>query len=215
MLIVLAHQKGGVGKSTVAWNLAVTFQNKGYHVELIDLDTQQTLFYTNEIRKQRAKKKPLRLIRYEKTDDFKRYLKEDDETRLAVIDVGGFDSDMSRLAIAFADLVITPVSDRSFELLGLKSFEKVVAAISHVIDETVVVRVLLNNINPRKTRLEELKAFIEKSPHFHLMQTVLRTRADYDKSVAKGRSVIEHKRESKAANEIRTLVREIKDILHI
>jgi chromosome partitioning protein len=215
MVLVLAHQKGGVGKSTVAWNLATLFQKKGYDIELVDLDTQQTLFYTNEIRKKDKKLKPLKLIRFEKTEDFKRYLKEDDETKLSIVDVGGFDSDLSRLAIAFADMVVTPVSDRSFELLGLKSFEKILAAISHVIDESITVHVLLNNLNPRKVKLDTLKDFIEKSPHFTLMQTVLRTRADYDKSAARGKNVVEYKKDSKAAAEIKSLFKEVRATLSI
>ena len=69
MLIVLSHQKGGVGKSTIAWNLATGLQNKKYIVELVDLDVQQTLFYTNEIRKQNPKLKPLIVKRFDKIND--------------------------------------------------------------------------------------------------------------------------------------------------
>ena len=50
MTITVSHQKGGVGKSTIAWNLAVHF-SKIVPTTIIDLDIQQSLTQTNEIRK--------------------------------------------------------------------------------------------------------------------------------------------------------------------
>ncbi len=76
------------------------------------------------------------------------------------------------------------------------------------------VKVLLNNINPQKSKLDKLKTFIEKSKHFELLDTILRTRVDYDKSAGAGKSVIEYKKDSKAANEIKALVKEIIKILN-
>ena len=136
----------GVGKSTIAWNLATGLQNKKYKIELVDLDVQQTLFYTNEIRKQNKKLKPLNVKQFNSLNDFKLYIKADSPKKISIVDVGGFDSDIARVAIASADLIITPVSDRSFELLGTKTFEKTLKDISEVIDEKIKVKVLLNNV---------------------------------------------------------------------
>jgi len=215
MLIVLSHQKGGVGKSTIAWNLATGLQNKKYDVELVDLDVQQTLYYTNEIRKKNPKLKPLIVKQFKTVNDFKMYVRGDSEDRISVIDVGGFDSDMARVAIASADLVITPVSDKNFELLGVKTFEKTLKAISTAIDDTVVVKVLLNNLNPRKSKLDDLMAFLSKSSHFDLMDSILRTRADLDRSVGEGKNVIEYDKKSKATKEMKDLLKEVIYILNI
>ncbi|WP_198244909.1 ParA family protein [methane-oxidizing endosymbiont of Gigantopelta aegis] len=215
MLIVLSHQKGGVGKSTIAWNLATGLQNKKYAIELVDLDVQQTLFYTNEIRKQNTKLNPLIVKQFGTVNDFKMYIQGDSENRISVIDVGGFDSDMARVAIASADLVITPVSDKNFELLGVKTFEKTLKAISTVINDTVVVKVLLNNLNPRKSKIDDLVIFLNKSSHFELMDSILRTRVDFDRSVGEGKNVIEYDKKSKASKEIKNLIKETIHILNI
>jgi len=212
MTIAISHQKGGVGKSTIAWNLATALQKK-YNVELVDLDIQKTLTYTNEIRANQTNLKPLTIRNFTTPEDFKKYINGDHDDRLSIIDIGGFDSSMNRLAIITADLVITPVSDKSFELLGIKSFEKVLGELSKLIDEDIVVRVLLNNINPKKSKLEELKTFIESSKHFHLLETILRSRADFDKSAGLGKNVIEYNQDSKASKEIKKLLKELIKIL--
>jgi len=214
MLIVLSHQKGGVGKSTIAWNIATGLQKK-YTIEVVDLDVQQTLFYTNEIRKSNPKLKPLFVKHFESVNDFKMYIQGDSDDRISIVDVGGFDSDMARVAIASADLVITPVSNKNFELLGLRTFETTLDDISEAINDTVVVKVLLNNINPKKTKLDDLKEFIVKSKYFDLLETILRTRADYDRSVGEGKNVIEYDKNSKASFEVKSLLKEIKGILKL
>ena len=50
MIITLSHQKGGVGKSTLAWNMIVEFSKKRM-VSVIDLDMQKTITYGIQIRK--------------------------------------------------------------------------------------------------------------------------------------------------------------------
>ncbi len=50
MVICINHQKGGVGKSTLAWNLAIEL-SKDINVEVVDLDVQQTVTLNNYVRK--------------------------------------------------------------------------------------------------------------------------------------------------------------------
>lgn len=214
MIIAISHQKGGVGKSTIAWNLAIALQKK-YKVELVDLDIQKTLTYTNEIRRNQTNLEPLSIKTFNSAEDLKAYIDKDSNDVVSIVDLGGFDSTINRIAIITADLVITPVSDKNFELLGLKSFEAILSQLNGLIDGELKVKVLLNNINPQKAKLDELKNFIEKSKHFDILDTILRTRADYDKSVKTGQSVREYNKDGKASSEIKDLSREIKKILKL
>lgn len=214
MIIAISHQKGGVGKSTIAWNLAIALQNK-YNVELVDLDIQKTLTYTNEIRRNETTLRPLTIRTFDNDFDLKTYIDNDRDDVVSIFDLGGFDSTINRIAIITADLVITPVSDRNFELLGLKSFEAILSQLNEHISGELTVKVLLNNINPQKAKLEELKNFIVKSRHFELLDVILRSRVDYDRSVRVGQSVFEYKNDSKASIEIKELTHEIEKILKL
>jgi chromosome partitioning protein len=117
MIISVAHTKGGVGKSTIAWNLATQLESK-YNIEIIDLDFQKTLTYTNEFRD-----KPFKVRNFDNLKDLNKYIAKDNDARISIIDVGGFDSDINRMSIIMSDIVITPVSDSGTELLGLMRFE--------------------------------------------------------------------------------------------
>ncbi len=207
MIISISHTKGGVGKSTIAWNLA-TELNRKYLVEVVDLDFQKTLTYTNEFRD-----KPLIVKHFETLKELEKYIFLDNDKRISIIDVGGFDSDMNRMAMIMSDLVITPVSDSGTELLGLMRFEKILDEISKVVGEEIKTTVLINDINPSKTKIEDLTDYIKNNKHFDLFDTVLRTRADYSKALDLGLSVREYKEDGKASKEFKEFVKEVKTII--
>jgi len=212
MIITFSHQKGGVGKSTLAWNLSVLLQKK-YNIQLVDLDAQKTLTIVNNIRAKNPKLKMVNVRSFENKEELLAYIKNDSDDRLSIIDVGGFDSNINRIAIAYADIVITPVSDKEMDLFGLQSFERILGEISESINDKVVVKVLLNDINPQKSKLEDIREFITRSSHFELLDTVIRTRADFAHSVGKGMSVVEYNEDGKASKEAKSLAKEIKKLL--
>lgn len=208
MIVAVAHSKGGVGKSTISFNLAVALQ-KHYRVELVDLDFQKTTAHANNFRK-KSGIDPLPLLTFDDMDKLKDYIRADTDDKVTVIDVGGFDSSLNRLVIVTADIVITPVSASGRELLGLKRFGTILSEMSEKIKRNIEVNVLLNNISPQKLKLEKLQAFIATSPHFNLLESVLRRRVDFDYSMDEGKSVTEYNKNSKASNELKSLAKEIR-----
>ena len=207
MIIVVAHTKGGVGKSTMAWNIA-TALNPTQNIEVIDLDFQKTLTYSNEYRD-----KPLTVKSFETLKEFKAYIKSDSDKRISIVDVGGFDSDINRMAILMADLIITPVSDSKTELLGLKRFEKILEEISETIGEKLIVNILLNDISPQKKNIDGLKEYINQKPLYKLLNTVLKTRVAYEKALDEGLGVIEHNKDEKSIEEMKDFISEVKQII--
>lgn len=90
MIIAISHQKGGVGKSTIAYNLSVELSKK-YSTKVVDLDVQQTITACNVIRGKFGQKK-LNILSFEDKKEFVDFLNNDPEDTLTIIDTGGFDS---------------------------------------------------------------------------------------------------------------------------
>lgn len=208
MTIAVSHQKGGVGKSTLAFNLAVEL-SKSFDVEMIDLDVQETVSAYNRIRKIMGQK-PLNIHSLVNDKEMVNFVNNQDENKLVIIDTGGFDSSMNRLSIAISDFIITPVSSEFTEILGLEKYKNILEEVSLQINEHIVSHVVLNKISPQQKHFNEINDFINSSNHFHLLESKLRRRVDFSNSVAHGFSVVELDSQSESSKELIGLVNEIK-----
>ncbi len=214
MIISINHQKGGVGKSTIAFNLAVELA-KDYKVEIVDLDVQRTITATQKIRSNNENLKPLKINYLNNESEFESFFKNKDKDTLYIFDTGGFDSSLNRNAIYFSDLVITPVSDKFNEVSGLMKFKEILEELEEVTKSDMKVHVLLNNINPQIKKFDSIKAFLNSNKEFVLLDSILKTRVDYDKASWLGKSVFEYNKNSKASEEFEALINEIKTILNL
>lgn len=199
-VIVVAHQKGGVGKSTIASNLAVEI-SKFEKVNLVDLDIQKSISYFNSLRDSK--------LIISTASSFKELQTLVNNNHcVMIIDVGGFDSDLNRAAILGADVLITPVSDSAIEVIGLLSFKNVLKEVRKVRD--IKASVILNRIHPSaRASIDKLNEFISSNEEFKLLKTVLRDRAEYKKAFESGQSVCEYNSNSKASDEIKQLINEV------
>ncbi len=205
-VIVVAHQKGGVGKSTIASNIAVEL-SKFYNVRVVDLDLQKSLTYFNNLRKS-ANLTQCDIVNVSSLNDLKNLI--NNNTGLLIIDAGGYDSDINRVAISGADILITPVSDSGIELVGLLAFRQILRDIRKIRPD-LQAHVLLNKIHTRaNASLNEIFNFVKDNNEFTKFNAILRDRADYKKSFDSGKSVIEYN--NKAVQEMNELINEIKTI---
>ena len=208
-IITIAHQKGGTGKSTISLNLAVELSKK-YNLEVIDLDYQKSLTIFNETRKEKNLK-PLNIVNITIQKELINYLKT--TNKMVLIDSGGFDSDLNRLSILGADLVITPVSSNLIEIYGLEVFKNILKEMKEV-EPSIKSNILLNNIDPKAIKsISEMKQYIENNnEYFNLLDSIIRRRSDFAKSFEIGKSVVEMNVNSKAAQELNSLIDNIETI---
>jgi chromosome partitioning protein len=203
-IIVIAHQKGGVGKSTIAANLATELSKK-FQVDIIDLDLQKSLTYYNNLRSNSGLN-PLNVIQVDSPTMLKAII--NNNQKLLLIDAGGYDSDINRVAISGADILITPVSDSGIELVGLLAFRTILRDI-RTFRPDIKANVLLNKIHTRtgNASLEEIYRFINENPEFSRLTSILRDRVDYKRAFDCGKSVVEFN--NKAAQEMKGLIDEV------
>jgi chromosome partitioning protein len=208
MILTLSHQKGGVGKSTLAWNLAVYF-SKIIPTTIIDLDMQQSLTQTNQIRKS-VGLDTLLIKNMSNAGELAQYIEDDKKDKLTVIDSGGFDSAFNRVAIVGSDMIITPVSDKPFDLMGLQKYEEILKSLSKIQKETIKTNIIFNNLNPSMKNFGDLIEFVCMSENFELMTSVIRQRVDVANSIGVGKSIKEYRIFSKADREFDSLFEEVK-----
>jgi len=203
-VISVAHDKGGVGKTTIATNLIVQMLHKYKKVNVIDLDPKHHL----SLFLKRRNDKRINQLAFNDTKGLKDILENNEE--LLIIDVGGMDTDQTRIAIIYSDLVVTPLSDSQIELDGLIMFKNVITALQSVRSD-LKATVLLNRINPRSSNsIKELKEFVAtQDDSFNMFNTVIRDRAAYKEAYSKGLGVYELTGAEKAQTEIYNLIKEI------
>ncbi len=209
MIITISHQKGGVGKSTLAFNIASEL-SKQSKVEIIDLDVQQTVSTYHHIRSEMGHN-PLPVHIFTTPEELENYIDSIDEDIIVIVDSGGFDSSLNRFLILISDFIITPVSSEFTEILGLQKYEGILRELSEQTDSLLVTNVVLNKISPNQKRFDDVSDFIKSSCHFKLMDSILRRRVDFANSVAHGFSVYELDKSSEASKELIDLVQEIKN----
>jgi chromosome partitioning protein len=135
-VIVVGNEKGGSGKSTTAFHLAIFLLYQGFRVATVDVDSrQQTL--TNYVRNRRiwTNGQGLRLphtthfhlplsrgdsIRENQRLDFDMFRQAvsevEDTAEFMVVDTPGFDTHLTRVAHSMADTLITPLNDSLIDL---------------------------------------------------------------------------------------------------
>lgn len=135
-VIVLGNEKGGSGKSTTAFHLAIYLIYQGFKVATIDVDSRQQTF-TNYIqnRQRTAAERGLKLpspthyhlpmsrgdsVRFNQKAEFDLFrqavMEVEGEVDFIVVDTPGFDTHLTRLAHSLADTLVTPLNDSLIDL---------------------------------------------------------------------------------------------------
>lgn len=199
MILTVAHTKGGVGKSTLAWNLAASLLEDKRKVTIVDLDFQQTLYFIKSINENSILEVKQPQTADELIEIFENY--KDDE--YIIVDVGGFDNDINRIAISWADKVVVPISNSVTEVIGFKTFEAILEEI-----DNPFIYVVLNNIHPLTKNFEEIAKAIGVKPNIQLLSSIIRNRKIYKEILCEGKSVFDTK-DTDAQEEIKRLKDEL------
>lgn len=133
-IIVFANEKGGVGKSTLAFHTAIAMCDAGARVAAIDLDLgQQSLSRCLENRSRTARclevdlptPKQTTLHHQNGAQLSQEIARIGSECDFVVVDLAGHDSPVARYAIALADTLVTPINSSCIDLDLLGRFDPV------------------------------------------------------------------------------------------
>jgi len=198
-IITLAHQKGGVGKSTLALNLALCFKDQ-LRVALIDSDLQGSIYHLKEDFPE------LDILAPEKIGEIPNL-----DYDLIIVDTPPYLSNRLNELFGYSDYVLVPTKAGFFDVMAIKStlaLIKFAQAQNHKLKAGIV----LNMLKPRSGITAEVVELIQT-----LGTPLLNTRVFDRVSLARSSmtSGILKSTDQKAIEEVTFLAEEIVDLISV
>jgi chromosome partitioning protein len=207
MIVLIAAEKGGVGKSTIASNLAIHLAHQGYDVVLLDTDGQATCARFIERRDEAAIQPAVPCV--QRTGDVASTLRDlSRRYQIVVVDAGGRDSREMRSAMAVANLLLVPTKASQADLETLPKVNELISLARGLNPELKAAAVLsMAPSNPTIREVEDARELLAEFDQLELADTVVRDRKVYRDALLAGQGVVERDN-SQARAEIQLLAQE-------
>ena len=203
MIISLVNQKGGVGKTTIAVNLACSLSEKGNDVVLVDADPQGSVLQWQSI----LNNHPFTVKHLPSADllgNRKSILKKTDHV---IIDAPPAVGEMTCAILGISDLAIVPIAPSPLDIWSSKEtislFPEARKHNRRLRAKLLICRKIVGTRVGKEVR-EALETY-----GMALFESEISQRVAFVEAMISGRSVMAYAPNSEAANEIRRLSEEI------
>ena len=209
MIISVTSLKGGVGKSTIAQNLAVCFAQAGYKTCIVDADTNQS-----SVRWSGLREESLPSILVTGLPDGRELAKNvkilNESYDVIFIDGTPSLSATTSKILLLADFVLIPVLPSALDLWATQQFLERFQEAEDQREEKIPAYFILNQHDERTTLSTEAEEALSAFDQFGLktMKANLKNRVAYKRAVLEGRGVFEYS-DYKAKKEMVELFNEL------
>jgi len=203
MMTLFANFKGGTGKSTVVFNMAMWRIAQGENVTVCDLDPQRTVTDVADIRQEDGVEPTLNVVHTLPT-------KAKGAKGDWLIDVGTSDMDALRAAIRICDRIVIPVTPSQADIWATQHFLGIIGE-ERKKSKLPPVLAFINRADPHpksRENAETMEALEMLDPIVALDPRMVQ-RLAFRRSFSEGLAVFEQEPNGKAAAELDTLARAI------
>lgn len=211
MIIALGNTKGGVGKSTLTTNLAVSFQQRGKQVIVVEADPTVRTLSTWKQDRTDAGRSPITVMRQAGNlrDDLRDL---DSKYDIVLVDLPGKDSREMRTTSTVADLLVIPCQPHQIDI---DPTVEMIPLLEEARDYNpdLIVAVVLNRASTHAWSTEEKDARAALGESFeHILPTAIHERNAFSASTGRGLSALESS-DKKAQHEIKSFTDDIERLI--
>ncbi len=214
MILTIGNIKGGVGKSTLACNLAVAFaiDNSPQSILLVDGDKQGSSADFALGRAEHPALPQFTTIRAEGKELLTQVQNLKGKFEHIIIDAGGQDNPSLRAGLVISEMVMIPIVPRSFELWALDKMADLVEEAS-ITNPNLKPNSVLNLAYARgQDNADTANILRDEYPQFPMISEAIVQRKAFSDSSASGLSVLDTpQKDPKAAEELKNLYEKLKE----
>lgn len=208
-VVAIVNQKGGVGKTTLAINIATKLHLSNYRVLLVDSDAQGSARdWRNAGEGKGNELTVIALDRKNLAEDIKKVSSNFD---WVIIDGVPKIEQMAVAAVKCSDLVIIPVQPSSLDIWATEDIVHIIQARHNVTVDKPKAYFCITQKRPNTLLGKDIEGAC-KELGFPALESSTSHRESYKKNISDGGTVFDT-RDLKAINEITNIVNEIKKIL--
>ena len=214
MIIVIASEKGGTGKTTISTNLSVLRALNQKKVLLVDSDAQQSSVDFINVRNIDNISPDITCTPVIGSHANDILLSFKDKFDDIIVDVGGRDSVTMRSVISIANVLIVPFLPGSLDAWSTEKMAKLAGECIKSVNNSLRVLCVLNkaDVNPKNKDNEDIINLVNTYPSLPNICSALHYRVSYRRAIGEGRGVMEitgKNRDNKAVCEINKLYDEV------
>lgn len=209
MIISVTSLKGGVGKSTIAQNLAVCMAHNGYKVCIADADTNQSSLRWSSLRNDELPIIPAFGTPEKTLSANIKQLALDYE--IVIIDGTPTLDKITSKIILLADMLLVPILPSGLDIWATEQFLERYEDAKIEKEKDIPAYMILNQYQSNITFNREVKEALTETS-IQLFNSTLRPRTAYREVIIQGKGVFEYKDE-KAKNEFLDLYNEVVNVM--